>query len=140
MRMRKRRILPATCPRTVWPLSSSTRNMALGSASTTSPSNSTFSSLDTARSYARSARAGASVVACRRRLGLGRLLRRRLVQVGVIAAVALRLALRLAVAVAVAVVLARPGGRRAGAGLRRRRLSAVGVLAARRDRRVLPGR
>src|SRR3954447_14248257 len=45
MRMRKRRILPATCPSTSWPLSSCTRNMAFGSASTTSPSNSTFSSL-----------------------------------------------------------------------------------------------
>src|SRR5919108_4919194 len=45
MRMRNRRILPATWPRTVWPLSSSTRNIALGSASTTSPSSSTFSSL-----------------------------------------------------------------------------------------------
>src|SRR5919204_823469 len=44
MRMRKRRILPATCPSTSWPLSSCTRNMAFGSASTTSPSNSTFSS------------------------------------------------------------------------------------------------
>src|SRR5919109_661253 len=44
MRMRKRRILPATWPRTSWPLSSCTRNMAFGSASTTSPSNSTFSS------------------------------------------------------------------------------------------------
>ena len=42
--MRKRRILPATWPRTSWPLSSCTRNMAFGSASTTSPSNSTFSS------------------------------------------------------------------------------------------------
>src|SRR5919108_275012 len=37
MRMRNRRILPATWPRTVWPLSSSTRNIALGSASATSP-------------------------------------------------------------------------------------------------------
>src|SRR3954447_18973122 len=45
MRMRKRRILPATCPSTSWPLSSWTRNMAFGRASTTSPSNSTFSSL-----------------------------------------------------------------------------------------------
>src|SRR3954452_16353106 len=44
MRMRNRRILPATCPSTSWPLSSCTRNMAFGSASTTSPSNSTFSS------------------------------------------------------------------------------------------------
>src|SRR4051794_22139285 len=44
MRMRKRRILPATCPSTSWPLSSFTRNIAFGSASTTSPSNSTFSS------------------------------------------------------------------------------------------------
>src|SRR5919197_3094577 len=44
MRMRKRRILPATCPSTSWPLSSCTRNIAFGSASTTSPSNSTFSS------------------------------------------------------------------------------------------------
>src|SRR3954454_14641793 len=44
MRMRKRRILPATWPRTSWPLSSCTRNIAFGSASTTSPSNSTFSS------------------------------------------------------------------------------------------------
>src|SRR6185436_4160356 len=43
-RMRKRRILPATCPSTSWPLSSCTRNIAFGSASTTSPSNSTFSS------------------------------------------------------------------------------------------------
>src|SRR3954463_16052549 len=44
MRIRKRRILPATWPSTSWPLSSCTRNMAFGSASTTSPSNSTFSS------------------------------------------------------------------------------------------------
>src|SRR2546423_885529 len=44
MRIRKRRILPATCPSTSWPLSSCTRNIAFGSASTTSPSNSTFSS------------------------------------------------------------------------------------------------
>src|SRR3954452_18240075 len=44
MRMRNRRILPATCPSTSWPLSSCTRNIAFGSASTTSPSNSTFSS------------------------------------------------------------------------------------------------
>src|ERR671922_2540432 len=44
MRMRKRRILPATWPSTSWPLSSCTRNMAFGSASTTSPSNSTLSS------------------------------------------------------------------------------------------------
>src|SRR5215210_849494 len=44
MRIRNRRILPATCPSTSWPLSSCTRNMAFGSASTTSPSNSTFSS------------------------------------------------------------------------------------------------
>src|SRR5918992_880553 len=44
MRMRNRRILPATCPSTSWPLSSCTLNIALGSASTTSPSNSTFSS------------------------------------------------------------------------------------------------
>ena len=42
--MRNRRILPATCPSTSWPLSSCTRNIAFGSASTTSPSNSTFSS------------------------------------------------------------------------------------------------
>src|SRR5919199_4141548 len=47
MRIRKRRILPATWPSTSWPLSSWTRNMAFGSASTTSPSNSTFSSLGT---------------------------------------------------------------------------------------------
>src|SRR5215208_3129854 len=45
MRIRKRRILPATWPRTTWSLSSFTRNMALGRASMTSPSNSTFSSL-----------------------------------------------------------------------------------------------
>src|SRR3954468_3735543 len=44
IRMRKRRIFPATWPRTSWPLSSFTRNMAFGRASTTSPSNSTFSS------------------------------------------------------------------------------------------------
>src|SRR5918995_3959199 len=44
IRIRKRRILPATWPRTSCPLSSCTRNMAFGSASTTSPSNSTFSS------------------------------------------------------------------------------------------------
>src|SRR3712207_2648973 len=44
MRTRNRRILPATWPSTSCPLSSCTRNMALGSASTTSPSNSTFSS------------------------------------------------------------------------------------------------
>src|ERR687894_547656 len=45
IRMRKRRILPATWPSTSWPLSSCTLNIAFGSASTTSPSNSTFSSL-----------------------------------------------------------------------------------------------
>src|SRR5918994_1819514 len=45
IRMRKRRIFPATWPSTSWPLSSCTRNIAFGSASTTSPSNSTFSSL-----------------------------------------------------------------------------------------------
>src|SRR5690349_3998303 len=45
--MRNRRILPATWPSTSWPLSSWTRNIAFGSASTTSPSNSTFSSLAT---------------------------------------------------------------------------------------------
>src|ERR687897_1565199 len=45
MRILKRRILPATWPRTSWPLSSCTRNIAFGSASMTSPSNSTFSSL-----------------------------------------------------------------------------------------------
>src|SRR4051794_20286173 len=48
MRIRKRRIFPATWPSTSWPLSSCTRNMAFGRASTTSPSNSTFSSLDKA--------------------------------------------------------------------------------------------
>src|SRR5215207_212128 len=48
MRMRNRRILPATWPSTSWPLSSCTRNIAFGSASTTSPSNSTFSSFDKA--------------------------------------------------------------------------------------------
>src|SRR3954471_14791663 len=48
IRMRKRRIFPATWPSTSWPLSSCTRNMAFGRASTTSPSNSTFSSLDKA--------------------------------------------------------------------------------------------
>ena len=43
---RKRRIFPATWPRTVRSmLSSFTRNIALGRASTTSPSSSTFSSL-----------------------------------------------------------------------------------------------
>src|SRR3954471_7579869 len=45
MRILNRRIFPATCPRTMWSLSSFTRNMAFGRASTTSPSNSTFSSL-----------------------------------------------------------------------------------------------
>src|SRR3954467_1110556 len=45
--MRNRRIFPATWPSTSWPLSSCTRNIAFGSASTTSPSNSTFSSLAT---------------------------------------------------------------------------------------------
>src|SRR4051812_41100376 len=49
MRMRKRRILPATWPSTSWPLSSCTRNIAFGSASSTSPSNSTFSSLGIGR-------------------------------------------------------------------------------------------
>src|SRR4051794_17932431 len=44
MRIRKRRIFPATWPSTSCPLSSCTRNMAFGSASTTSPSNSTLSS------------------------------------------------------------------------------------------------
>src|ERR687897_3928480 len=48
IRMRKRRILPATWPSTSWPLSSCTRNIAFGRASTTSPSNSTFSSFDKA--------------------------------------------------------------------------------------------
>src|SRR3954464_8190467 len=47
IRMRNRRIFPATWPSTSWPLSSCTRNIAFGSASTTSPSNSTFSSLAT---------------------------------------------------------------------------------------------
>ena len=60
MRMRKRRILPATWPRTSWSLSSFTRNMAFGSASMTSPSNSTLSSLAIARDRTRAA--------CRRRL------------------------------------------------------------------------
>src|SRR5690242_11265435 len=45
IRIRKRRILPATWPSTSWPLSSCTLNIAFGSASTTSPSNSTLSSL-----------------------------------------------------------------------------------------------
>ena len=49
--MRKRRILPATCPRTTWSLSSFTRNIALGRASMTSPSNSTFSSFATGQAY-----------------------------------------------------------------------------------------
>src|SRR4051812_32590062 len=44
MRIRNRRILPATWPSTSCPLSSCTRNMAFGSASVTSPSNSTLSS------------------------------------------------------------------------------------------------
>src|ERR1700733_14774873 len=45
MRIRNRRILPATWPSTTRSmLSSFTRNIALGKASTTSPSNSTFSS------------------------------------------------------------------------------------------------
>src|SRR5829696_5647729 len=44
MRMRKRRIFPAQWPSTSCPLSSCTRNIAFGSASTTSPSNSTLSS------------------------------------------------------------------------------------------------
>src|SRR5215208_6876221 len=47
MRILNRRIFPATWPSTVWPLSSCTRNIAFGRASTTSPSNSTFSSLAT---------------------------------------------------------------------------------------------
>src|SRR5918911_429684 len=59
MRMRKRRILPATCPRTSWPLSSCTLNIAFGSASTTSPSNSTFSSLGIGRTVPAPARAHA---------------------------------------------------------------------------------
>src|SRR6478609_5235298 len=46
MRMRKRRIFPATWPSTVWSLSSRTRNIAFGRASITSPSSSTLSSLD----------------------------------------------------------------------------------------------
>src|SRR5947199_273390 len=63
MRMRKRRILPATCPRTVWPLSSWTRNMAFGSASTTSPSNSTFSSFATRAGRYSTARTRATALA-----------------------------------------------------------------------------
>src|ERR1700730_12246909 len=47
MRMRKRRILPATWPSTTWSLSSFTRNIAFGRASITSPSNSTLSSFAT---------------------------------------------------------------------------------------------
>src|SRR5215212_10599937 len=54
MRMRKRRILPATWPRTTWSLSSLTRNIAFGRASITSPSSSTFSSLGTREPYQRS--------------------------------------------------------------------------------------
>src|SRR5215216_4788512 len=44
MRIRNRLIFPATWPSTSCPLSSCTRNMAFGRASTTSPSNSTLSS------------------------------------------------------------------------------------------------
>src|SRR5204863_2915265 len=127
MRMRKRRILPATCPRTVWPLSSWTRNMALGSASTTSPSNSTFSSFATRAGRYSTARTRATALAAARRVHLGLGLRRRLVEVGVVALELLALLLAVAVAVAVAGRRARRGGRR-----RRSRsgLHAVGVLAA----------
>src|SRR3954470_24955840 len=88
MRMRKRRILPATWPRTSWPLSSCTRNMAFGRASTTSPSNSTFSSFakppalyqsprsaPRGRSAGRRA-AGAGALGVRRPLGRGLVLAR----------------------------------------------------------------
>src|SRR5215218_1659739 len=92
MRMRKRRILPATWPRTTWSLSSLTRNIAFGRASITSPSSSTFSSFGTREPYQRSAHrrgsarwgAGAAALGGRgrlRRRGLRRLLRR--IRVGV---------------------------------------------------------
>src|SRR5262249_38976181 len=45
IRMKCIRILPDTWARTLWPLSSSTRNMAFGSGSTTVPSTSMASSL-----------------------------------------------------------------------------------------------
>src|SRR6267142_4780748 len=45
MRMKFMRILPLTCASTRWPLSSSTRNIAFGSGSTTVPSTSIASSL-----------------------------------------------------------------------------------------------
>src|ERR1700704_4858364 len=44
MRMKFMRILPLTCASTRWPLSSSTRNIAFGSGSTTVPSTSIASS------------------------------------------------------------------------------------------------
>src|SRR3954449_10810241 len=96
MRMRNRRILPATWPRTVWPLSSSTRNIALGRASTTSPSSSTFSSLAMrAERVVHARRAGGlvTVVAYGRSgirwgLDVGRLLGRRVVELGVVIATA----------------------------------------------------
>ena len=49
--MRKRRILPATWPSTMWSLSSFTRNIAFGRASITSPSNSILSSFGTRPAY-----------------------------------------------------------------------------------------
>src|ERR1700750_3039965 len=101
MRIRKRRILPATWPRTTWSLSSLTRNMALGRASMTSPSNSTFSSLampsgtvavdGSAGAWRRGARTAVLTGrggplrgrgGARRRLRVGRPLRGRLVGVG----------------------------------------------------------
>src|SRR4051794_17277284 len=80
--MRKRRILPATWPSTRWPLSSLTRNIAFGSASTTSPSNSTLSSLAMARrTLPAPARRSAGSAGCRA-ARVGRPLRRRLIGVG----------------------------------------------------------
>src|SRR5947209_7703185 len=136
MRIRKRRILPATWPSTVWPLSSWTRNMAFGSASTTSPSNSTFSSLGTSGPPAgrySTARTGAAALTAALAVAvaaaLRRHLRRRLVEVrvGVVADAGLLLVLapvRLGSRAAVA------GGPRRGRHRRRRR--PVGVGAARR--------
>ena len=49
MRMHRIRIFPELCASTLWPFSSSTRNMALGSGSTTVPSSTMASSLGLGR-------------------------------------------------------------------------------------------
>ena len=51
------RIFPEMCARTLWPFSNSTRNIALGSGSTTVPSTRIVSSLGFARTFHRLRRA-----------------------------------------------------------------------------------